>query len=168
MSAAEKVSRVEFPPIQLGALERSLEFFVSRASTALMRQWSSRWGDSGFRPRFYHALALIGANPGISLMEMANFIAIDKSGGSEVIEYMKEANLIARKRSSWDHRRQGLYLTPWGARRLAEMQQDVARQSEPVDGLYTEAELRNLIELLQRLPVHGTRPKPATGCRGSR
>ena len=168
MSAAVKMARAEPVPIQLGALEQSLEFFVSRASTILMREWSSRWADSGFRPRFYHALALIGANPGISLVEMAHFIAIDKSGGSEVIDYMKEANLIARKRSSRDHRRQGLYLTPWGARRLAEMQQDVARQSEPVDGLYTEAELRKLIELLQRLPVHRTHSKAATGGRGSR
>jgi DNA-binding MarR family transcriptional regulator len=159
MTEVSKSARPERPPIGLGSLEHSLEFFVTRANTILLRSWTSRWADSDLRPRFYHALALIGANPGIALVEVAKFIAIDKSGGSEVIDYMVNSGFIVRKRSSWDHRRHGLYLTPWGARRLAEMHREVEKQAQTLNGLYTEGELRKLIELLQRLPTSG---KPGT------
>ena len=143
------------PPshVNLGPLEDSLEFFIGRANTILLRAWALRWDDTGLRPRYFNALALVGANPGISLIEVARLLTMDKSGASELIDTMEGAGLVARKQSCTDQRRHGIYLTPAGVHDLAEIHREVRQHAQQVNEIYSEEERQQLIELLRRLPT---------------
>jgi DNA-binding MarR family transcriptional regulator len=137
----------ESTPIEPGVLKDSLGFYVLRANRILTQHC---WGDRAFRPLFYSAFALIGSNPGISLVELARHVAADKSRASEMVDLMEQEHLIVRRRLSEDHRRHGLYLTPAGTTRLAAMTSDVAAHEERCGDLFSSAERRQLIELLDR------------------
>ena len=83
------------PPshVNLGPLEDSLEFFIGRANTILLRAWALRWDDTGLRPRYFNALALVGSNPGISLIEVARLYPSVFEMESRMIEKLLRARV---------------------------------------------------------------------------
>jgi DNA-binding MarR family transcriptional regulator len=99
----------------------------------------------------YCAFALIGANPGISLIELARYMVIDKSRVSELIDSLEREDLIVRRRMSEDHRSQGIYLTPKGIATLATMSKEVEVHEQKIQELYSAEERQHLIALLNRI-----------------
>jgi DNA-binding MarR family transcriptional regulator len=136
--------------VEPGALQDSVGFHVLRANRIVQQSWTMHGGEHTFRQLFYSAFVLIGTNPGISLVELARYVAIDKSRASEMLDVMEQQQFVTRRRQSEDHRRQGLYLTPTGAARLAVMRQAVGQHEQRFRELFTPAEQQQLVELLER------------------
>jgi DNA-binding MarR family transcriptional regulator len=139
------------PPVELGALNESVAFFVLRASRKLSHAWVSRQERKEHRPLFYCAFALIGANPGISPAELARFLVLDKSRASDLIDTLESERAITRRRHSEDHRRLGVYLTPTGTARLASILAEMRVEDERLHQLFSEDERRQLIAALARI-----------------
>jgi DNA-binding MarR family transcriptional regulator len=139
------------PPIQLGALQESVGFFLLRASRKLAHEWTNRRQEKEHRPLFYFAFTLIGANPGISPAHLARFLVLDKSRASDLIDTLEAQQCITRRRQSEDHRRQGIYLTPTGTTRLAAILAQMQAEDQRIHGLLSEDERRQLIGLLGRI-----------------
>jgi DNA-binding MarR family transcriptional regulator len=143
------------PPIELGALTESVAFFVLRASRKLSHAWVNRQERKEHRPLFYCAFALIGANPGISPVELARFLVLDKSRASDLIDTLENERAITRRRHSEDHRRLGIYLTPTGTARLAAVLAEMRIEDERLHQLFSEDEWRTLIASLARIAAAG-------------
>jgi DNA-binding MarR family transcriptional regulator len=141
--------------MELGALTESVAFFVLRASRKLSHAWVSRQERREHRPLFYCAFALIGANPGISPVELARFLVLDKSRASDLIDTLESEGAITRRRHSEDHRRLGIYLTPTGTARLAAVLAEMRVEEERVHQLFSEDERRALIASLARIAGAG-------------
>jgi DNA-binding MarR family transcriptional regulator len=139
------------PSIELGALRESLGFFILRASRKLSHEWINRWHGREHRPIFYCAFALIGANPGISPAELARFLVLDKSRASDLIDTLEAEHSITRRRHADDHRRQGIYLTPDGATKLAAVLLEMRMEDERLYRLFSAEERQQLIIALGRI-----------------
>jgi DNA-binding MarR family transcriptional regulator len=142
----------ERSPIDLGVLRRSISFLIYRAHRSTAHAWVGRWGEGGMRYGFYNAFVLIGANPGILVVELAQSLGIDKSRASELIDAMEKDQLVARRRLASDHRSFGTYLTPDATAKLANLIDDVGQHERRlIDSLYTEDERDTLTSLLTRV-----------------
>jgi DNA-binding MarR family transcriptional regulator len=139
------------PPIDPGVLLDSLSFFLVRASRFSHFWWMGMRFDRRQRPAIYYALALIGANPGISPMRLARYIGLDKARGSEMLDGMEKNGVVARRTSSNDSRRHSLYLTPAGVTRLAALTEEMLRFEKQITAPFQAEELKTLISLLGRL-----------------
>jgi DNA-binding MarR family transcriptional regulator len=122
-----------------------------RANRVLTQAWSNSPLDQSMHVSQWFAFALIGANPGVSLVELARYTAADKSRVSELLDSMEQEGLIVRRRSSQDHRQQGIYLTAAGITKLGEFTQEVEAHEEKLSSLYSIVEKAQLIMLLTRI-----------------
>jgi DNA-binding MarR family transcriptional regulator len=139
------------PNMECGPLSQSIRFFVMRANRILSQAWNSSPLEQSMHLAQWFAFALIGANPGVSLVELARYIAADKSRVSELLDSMEQEELIVRRRSSKDHRMQGIYLTAAGVAKLGEITQEVEGHEEKLRRLYSVEETEKLIMLLARI-----------------
>jgi len=139
------------PKVDCGPLGHSIRFFVLRANRILSQAWSNSPLDQSMHLAHYFAFALIGANPGVSLVELARYIASDKSRVSEIIDSMEQEGVVVRRRLSKDHRMQGIYLTAAGVAKLGKINREVEAHEEKLRKLYTVEELMQLIMLLARI-----------------
>jgi DNA-binding MarR family transcriptional regulator len=139
-------------PCDLGLLGNSLSFLIYRAHRATAHAWVARWGEDGIRYGYYNAFVLIGGNPGILVVELAECLGIDKSRASELIDAMEKDDLVSRRRLASDHRSFGIYLTPDATVKLAALIDDVAEyEHRSIDSLFTDEERRSLIGLISRV-----------------
>src|SRR5450755_3524199 len=92
-SGAQKAPNAD---IDCGPLGNSIRFFVLRANRILSQNWTSSALDQSMHLLYYFVFALIGTNPGVSLVELARFVVLDKSRASELIESMEQQHLIVR------------------------------------------------------------------------
>jgi DNA-binding MarR family transcriptional regulator len=133
-------------------LKRSISFLIYRAHRATAQGWVARFGEGGLRYGYYNAFVLIGANPGILVGELAEYLGIDKSRASELVDAMEKDRLVTRRRLASDQRSLGTYLTPDAAGKLAALIQEVTEhERRTIDALYSEDERRALTELLSRV-----------------
>jgi DNA-binding MarR family transcriptional regulator len=139
------------PAVDCGPLRNSVGFFVLRANRILSRNWTGSALNQSMHLICYCTFTLIGANPGISLVEIAQYITVDKSRVSELVDLMEKKRLVVRRRLSIDHRKLGIYLTPAGIARLEIIVKEVEVQERRIQELYTAAERSRLISLLTRI-----------------
>ena len=107
--------------------------------------------DQDVRPGVFSALLLAHANPGIAQVEIGNQLGIDKTSVVTLIDRMEDAGWVVRKRSSDDRRRQGIFLTPAGAKTCRALRREMIDHERKFVSRYTDQELRTLIALLRRL-----------------
>jgi DNA-binding MarR family transcriptional regulator len=142
----------ERSPVDLGVLRRSISFLIYRAHRSTAHAWVGRWGEGGMRYGYFNAFVLIGANPGILVVELAQSLGIDKSRASELIDAMEKDRLVARRRLASDHRSFGTYLTPDATAKLAGLIDEVGQHERRlIDSLFTDDECATLTSLLARV-----------------
>jgi len=76
---------------------------------------------------------------------------MDKASMVAVIDKLERARLISRRRSAVDRRRQGLFLSALGARRLKTLKRDIGRHEKRFLDRLSVSESRQLFRLLKRL-----------------
>ena len=138
--------------LDLGDLPGLLGYNIRRAQMAVWRDFLLAVdAGTGIRPGVFSLLLIVARNPGSAQIELARALAIDKASIVAVIHRLEKARLVERRRSTIDRRRQGLFLTPLGTRRVAAMHGRLLEHERRLLGRMTRAEGRTLIRLLKRL-----------------
>ncbi|MBL8551892.1 MAG: winged helix-turn-helix transcriptional regulator [Hyphomonadaceae bacterium] len=96
-------------------------------------------------------LWLIGANSGVSQIQIANELDMDRATMMAIIDRLDERGYVLRRRSQTDRRRQELYLTPRGQAMLTEVKARIAEHERWIKRAFSEDEVRRLAEALRRL-----------------
>jgi DNA-binding MarR family transcriptional regulator len=137
--------------VEDGALTRLLGFHLRMAHLAMYRDFAASVGDLDLTQKQAAILALVGANPGIAQVAIAQRLGADRATIMATVDRLDARSLLRRARSKADRRRQELSLTPAGKTLLAEAQARIATHEGRFAGLFTKAELRVLFMALRRL-----------------
>jgi DNA-binding MarR family transcriptional regulator len=138
-------------PIDLGDLPHLLGYNLRRAQLEMWRHFSQNVDQGEVRPSVYSLFLLVGANPGIAQIELANYLRVDKARIVTLIDRLEAPGWVIRRRARDDRRRQGIFLTPAGRQKLAQLKQEVDSHDACFKELFTEDELQLLLTMLQRI-----------------
>lgn len=137
--------------VDLGCLPRLLGYNLRRAHQSSWRHYVTVIGESRLRPGLFSLLVLVRSNPGIAQIELGTHLGVDKASIVALLDRLESAELITRKRSTRDRRRQGIFLTPSGTAELESLLTSVRVLERQMASRYTKAELEQFTEFLQRL-----------------
>jgi DNA-binding MarR family transcriptional regulator len=107
--------------VDLGVLKDVLGFRMRRIQAHLLKSFADRLADRALKPAEFSALALIGANPGISQTRLAVEAGFDKTALVVLIDDLERWGWAERKRALGDRRRHALQITPAGEIVLREL-----------------------------------------------
>ena len=138
-------------PVNLDNLPELLGYNLRRAQLEMWRDFSQSVGEGEIRPGLYSLILLVGANPGIAQIELANNLAVDKASIVALIDRLEDAGWLFRKRADDDRRRHGIFLTPAGIRKLTQLKREVSVHDKRFTDRFTADEYKQLLEFLQRL-----------------
>ncbi|WP_369061876.1 MarR family winged helix-turn-helix transcriptional regulator [Caulobacter sp. 73W] len=137
--------------VTLGVLDNIIGFRIRRIQNHISRSFRARLNSDELRPGVFSALALIGANPGLSQKTLAREVGFDKATIVAILDNMERQGWTERRRSSTDRRRHLLFVTPAGAKALEEMTV-LARENEAhINAALTKSEQATLQTLLDKV-----------------
>ena len=84
-------------------------------------------------------------------MDLANTLGTDRATMMAMIDRLEQRDLLVRKRSVEDRRRQELYLTEIGNEILTKAKAAIAEHEARFVGRFKPAELKVLVEALRRI-----------------
>lgn len=137
--------------INMDLLPNLLGYNVRRAQIELWRDFGASVAEGEIRPGLFSMMLLIGANPGIAQIDLANQLGVDKASIVALVDRLENAGWVQRKRSTEDRRRQEIFTTPAGQKKLAQLKREVQEHDEKFCSLYTQDELRQFLDFLQRI-----------------
>jgi DNA-binding MarR family transcriptional regulator len=137
--------------LDLGVLPGLLGYNIRRAQIAMWRDFHRNVSKGEVRPGLFSVLVLASANPGVAQIQLARQLAIDKASVVALIDRLERSGLIARRRSTVDRRRQGIFITAEGAKRLKVLKREMMNHEKRFVERMSAAELEQLIGLLRRL-----------------
>jgi DNA-binding MarR family transcriptional regulator len=132
-------------------LPELLGYNVRSAQLALQRCFTRAMAGSEIGAGIFGLLVLAGANPGIAQIQVATHLNVDKASVVSMVDRLEASGWLLRRRAQDDRRRYGLFLTPEGQRRLAQLKSQMSESERALAALYTPEERRTLIGLLQRM-----------------
>jgi DNA-binding MarR family transcriptional regulator len=143
------------PGLISAELDGFLGYRLRRAEIVMHRDFIATLADLGLTQKQTATLWLINSNPGVAQVSVAAALDIDRATMMAIVDRNEERGLVIRKRSTDDRRRQELYLTPAGQNTLRKAKARIAKHEERFTSLFTAAELKSLLEALQRLEKPG-------------
>lgn len=155
MSAIKQ--KMSVPPAvqtELGMLGDLLGFHIRMAQDAMYRHFNVALESVNLRQREFAVLELIRVNAGISQVELAAALHLDRPPMMIVIDRLENRGLVARTRSKRDRRRQDLHLTPAGRELLLEARALVKEHDRVFTSLFTKINAAALIEQLREISRH--------------
>jgi DNA-binding MarR family transcriptional regulator len=138
-------------PVSLDNLPELLGYNLRRAQIEMWRDFTQNVGEGEIRPGLYSLILLVGANPGIAQIELANYLGVDKASIVALIDRLEDSGWVLRKRSVEDRRRHGIFLTPAGIKKLAQLKREVTAHDKKFTSRFTPGEYATLLEFLQRV-----------------
>jgi DNA-binding MarR family transcriptional regulator len=137
--------------VDLGVLPQMLGYNLRRAHQLSWRTYVTVIGENNIRPGLFSLLVLVKANPGIAQIELGTHLGVDKASIVALLDRLEHANLIERRRSTRDRRRQGIFLTTGGTTALEQLLVQVRQLEKQLASRFTRAELDQFLSFLQRL-----------------
>jgi DNA-binding MarR family transcriptional regulator len=140
--------------LDLDILPELLGYNIRRAQIALWRDFLRTVAEGEIRPGMFSAIVLVRANPGISQIELAKELGIDKASMVGLIDRLEDAGWIQRKRSREDRRRHGLTVTTSGQSMYRELKREMIEHERKFVERFSGSERKQLVALLQRLHTY--------------
>jgi DNA-binding MarR family transcriptional regulator len=140
---------VDLPP----GLDGILGFHVRMAHGAVYRHFNETFGTIGLTQKQTSVLWLVSDNPGIAQTDIALLLQIDRATMMAITNSLTDRDLLERRTSTIDRRRQSLHLTEPGAAALIEARAAVAAHEVWLKSRFTPEEVDQLVGLLRR--IHG-------------
>lgn len=140
-------------PLNVGMLPNLLGYNVRRAHMALWRDFNRTVGISQIRPGIFSLMVLVEENPGISQIELATQLAIDKATIVGLIRQLLRQGWIERHRSGGDRRRQDVFLTDLGGRELTTLRREMIEHEAKFLNLFSRQELAQFFDYLRRIQI---------------
>jgi len=171
LSAKSKRPRLDFSRSPFAIIESVLSpsgapvlgLHLHVAHLMLLHSFAAQLGRGQITPNWIGIVALVEAFPGISQIELAKLIRLERATIGVRVARSIAAKLIRREPSPDDKRRYALFLTAHGKRVLEELRERIpAHEREFTAGL-TEEEKLTLRRLLDKLVPTWSDSKPAEG-----
>jgi DNA-binding MarR family transcriptional regulator len=146
----EKAEAPVVPELMFAELDGLLGYLLRRAQGAMHRDFMAAVAEFALTQKQVATLWLIQANPGVSQVEVAEALGMDRATMMSLVDRVEDRGFVVRKRSSTDRRRQELYLTPAGQGTLRRCKTRIAEHEEKFSTLFTNSELEFLLDALKR------------------
>ncbi len=114
-----QMRRASKPLIDLDVLNERLGYFVRRMQVWVFQDFIRRLSSIDISPAQFSVLVVISANPGLSQMELATTLGIERARLVRMLHRLERRGLTQRLSSSADRRRHALRLTRDGQKILA-------------------------------------------------
>jgi DNA-binding MarR family transcriptional regulator len=135
--------------IGLGVLDAHLGYFVRRLQVWVFQDFIRRLASIDISPAQFSVLVVISANPGLSQMELATTLAIERARLVRLLHRLERRGLTQRLPSAADGRRHALRLTREGQRVLARAKTLAAQHEASLKDRLGAERYRPLIETLR-------------------
>jgi DNA-binding MarR family transcriptional regulator len=146
----EQPEDFEAPELMFAELDGLLGYLLRRAQGAMHRDFLAAVSEFGLTQKQAAALWLIQANAGVSQVEVAAALGMDRATMMAVTDRLEDRGFVIRKRSSTDRRRQQLYLTPSGQSTLKKCKLRIAEHEEKFRAMFNARELAALLDALKK------------------
>lgn len=146
----EQPEDFEAPELMFAELDSLLGYLLRRAQGAMHRDFLVVVADFGLTQKQAAALWLIQANGGVSQVEVAAALGMDRATMMAVTDRLEDRGFVTRKRSLVDRRRQELYLTSVGQTTLRKCKARIAEHEEKFRTMFTAPELAALLSALKK------------------
>jgi DNA-binding MarR family transcriptional regulator len=146
----EQPEDFEAPELMFADLDGLLGYQLRRAQGAMHRDFLAAVSDFGLTQKQAAALWLIQANGGVSQVEVAAALGMDRATMMAVTDRLEDRGFVTRKRSTTDRRRQELHLTPSGQSTLRKCKLRISEHEEKFRAMFTASELAALISALKK------------------
>ena len=150
MKATEDIAEGDVA-LNLALLPQLLGFHLRMAHVAIYRDFMAALSELDITQKQAATLFLIDANPGVSQVDLAATLGADRATMMAMIDRLEARDLLERRRSSEDRRRQELRLTDPGVALLARAKTLIVEHELKFTRHFTPAELQTLIEALKRV-----------------
>lgn len=134
-----------------GLLPDLLGYNLRRAQVALFQDFAAATAEHDVTPGQFGVLVLIDATPGLNQTELGEAMGVDRSTVVAVIDRLQKRGVVERRAVPGDRRSHALHLTPQGRQLLARMVPTVRAHEARFAGHLSDAERRQLIDLLKKL-----------------
>jgi DNA-binding MarR family transcriptional regulator len=135
------------------ALDDVLGFHIRLAHGAVYRHFNEMFGAIELTQKQTSVLWLVSDNPGISQIDIARRLQIDRATMLAITNSLAKRGLLERRSASADRRRQALHLTPTGDLALQRALAAVAAHETWLKSRFRPEETLQLVEYLTR--IHG-------------
>tara|TARA_R110002110_G_scaffold31590_5_gene111065 strand:+ start:1027 stop:1494 length:468 start_codon:yes stop_codon:yes gene_type:complete len=134
-----------------GVMHEHLGYRLKRAYMVVHRSAATALKGHDLTPRSFTALALIAANPGVTLTELAELLSSERSNLILIVDDFEARELISRKRDTKDRRRYALAVTIKGQSLLDRASKDSRKQDARIASSLEQAEFEHLLQLLSKI-----------------
>jgi len=151
-SVRQEVARRARPgsALALDGLEDNLGLHLSLAQTFVIQQYLQNVTQLGLTPKQVATLWLVGANPGVSQIELARFFQIERATMLAVTNSLTEQGLVERRASQLDRRTVALHITPQGETMLRAAKSAIAKHERALRRGMPREETAFLLHMLKR------------------
>jgi DNA-binding MarR family transcriptional regulator len=158
----KNVDRDSRETVDYGPLEQIFGYQLRRAYSYLYRTFIAEFRELQLAPGQYSALLLIGLNPGLSQVDLAEATGLDGSTIVPITDRFERLGWIRRTRRRYDRRLYALRITPLGEETLDKARPLIAARQRRLASILSPDERRNLIDVLSRISDGPKESSPPT------
>ncbi len=107
--------------------------------------------DSGVTPLRFSMLEVVGQNPGLQQMQLAEALALTRPATTLTLDFWEDRRCIERRKLPEDRRSFGVYATDAGMEELAWMREVIAKADAALTSQLTEAETKEFRRLMKKI-----------------
>lgn len=107
--------------------------------------------DPGITPLRYSLLEVVGQNPGLQQVQLAEALALTRPGTSVALDFWEDRGCIERRKLATDRRSFGIFATSLGMRELERLRAVVRQADAALMSSLTEDEASQFRQLLKKI-----------------
>jgi len=139
------------PVVDTAVLDPLIGYHLRRAMAAVIRSYNQNVLGGAIRPGLASLMRLVATNHGASQVDLSRALQVDKASLVALIDTAEENGWLRRQRSKVDRRRHEVTVTAKGKKVVAELAEQTLQNEKQFYERFTEKELANLLEYLQRI-----------------
>ncbi|MDH6267167.1 DNA-binding MarR family transcriptional regulator [Rhizobium sp. SG_E_25_P2] len=137
--------------LAIGQLDTLIGFHLRLASSAIYQDFMTAMSELALTPKQFSVLELIAANPGVSQIDIAGRLGMDRATMMALTNRLESRGFVERAPSRVDRRRQELRLTSEGKDVLAEARSRILAHERRFLERFSDAEKTQFFDLLKRV-----------------
>lgn len=139
------------PALDVGRLGDLLGFHLRMAHVAIYRDFAETMEELALTQKQLAVMELVAGNPGASQIDLANTLGTDRATMMALVNRLAARDLIERRPSAADRRRQELHLTKAGRAVLARARELIDKHERRFLELFSRDEMDALLKALKRI-----------------
>lgn len=137
--------------LAIGQLDALIGFHLRLASSAIYQDFMNEMNELALTPKQFSVLELIAANPGVSQIDIAGRLGMDRATMMALTNRLESRGFVERAPSRIDRRRQELRMTPSGKDVLIEARKRISEHERRFLERFSPEEKQQFFDLLKRV-----------------